>query len=141
MERNTQAQIRHVYEEWHQAIINRDLDRLTDLYGADSTFESPAVYALNGKSDGVLHGPSEIRSFFGIFFRKLDKDVAQWFRSGEFFSNGELLIWEYPRETPCGDQTDLVESMDLEGGLIRRHRVYWGWIGFKAILGALGEPT
>ena len=23
--------------------------------------------------------------------------------------------------------------MDLEGGLIAYHRVYWGWIGFKAL--------
>src|SRR5699024_4799058 len=37
------------------------------------------------------------------------------------------LCWEYPRATPGGDQTDLVEVMDLDGPLIRHHRIYWGW--------------
>jgi hypothetical protein len=43
------------------------------------------------------------------------------------------LIWEYPRETPNGDQMDFVESMEIENGLIRQHRVYWGWFGVKVI--------
>jgi len=28
---------------------------------------------------------------------------------------------------------DFVESMEIEHGLIRRHRVYWGWFGVKMI--------
>jgi hypothetical protein len=24
-------------------------------------------------------------------------------------------------------QVDLAECIDLEGGLIKRHRIYWGW--------------
>jgi hypothetical protein len=43
------------------------------------------------------------------------------------------LTWEYPRETPDGDQADLVEVMDIEHGLIRHHGVYWGWVGFKTL--------
>ena len=38
------------------------------------------------------------------------------------------------------DQVDLVEVMDIANGLIAHHRVYWGWVGFKA-LGALNKPT
>jgi hypothetical protein len=54
------------------------------------------------------------------------------YRSG-FFTDGRTLIWEYPRETPDGDQMDFVESMEIADGLIRRHRVYWGWYGVKVI--------
>ena len=43
------------------------------------------------------------------------------------------LVWEYPRATPNGEQIDLVEVMELENGLIHRHRVYWGWYGVKTI--------
>jgi steroid Delta-isomerase len=45
----------------------------------------------------------------------------------------EQLTWEYPRATPDGDQIDLVEVMDVSGGLITHHRVYWGWVGFKML--------
>ena len=31
------------------------------------------------------------------------------------------------------DQIDLVEVMDVSGGLITHHRVYWGWVGFRTL--------
>jgi hypothetical protein len=34
------------------------------------------------------------------------------------------MIWEYPRETPDGDQMDFIEVMEFKDGLIQRHRVY-----------------
>jgi len=40
-----------------------------------------------------------------------------------------LLIWEYPRQAPDGDQVDLVEVMEIADGLIQHHRIYWGWFG------------
>jgi hypothetical protein len=58
-----------------------------------------------------------------------------------FFSNGRQLTWEYPRATPQGDQVDLVEVMDIAGGLIAYHRVYWGWVGFKVLMSARKEPA
>jgi hypothetical protein len=43
-------------------------------------------------------------------------------------------MWEYPRETPEGDQMDFLEVMELnDDGLIQRHRVYWGWRGFDVL--------
>jgi hypothetical protein len=54
---------------------------------------------------------------------------------GKCFTDGTRIMWEYPRETPEGDQMDLAEVMDLtEDGLIRRHRVYWGWTGIQILL-------
>jgi hypothetical protein len=43
------------------------------------------------------------------------------------------LIWEYPRESPGGDQQDFVESMEIEDGLIKKHCVYWGWFGVRVL--------
>jgi steroid Delta-isomerase len=51
------------------------------------------------------------------------------------------LTWEYPRETPQGDQIDLVEFMDIADGLIAHHRVYWGWVGFKALVAIQNKPA
>ena len=35
------------------------------------------------------------------------------------------------REFFGGEQTEFAEVMEIEDGLIRRHRVYWGWVGFR----------
>jgi hypothetical protein len=35
----------------------------------------------------------------------------------------------------------VVESMDLENGLITHHRVYWGWVGFNKIHNASTRPA
>jgi hypothetical protein len=37
-------------------------------------------------------------------------------------------MWEYPRDTPDGEQMAFVEVMELKGGLIQHHRVYWGLV-------------
>ncbi|WP_158930061.1 nuclear transport factor 2 family protein [Acidisphaera sp. S103] len=138
MSNNSEPEIRHIYETWHKAIRDRDLTTLVALYASNGRFESPAVYALNGDANGIVEGRQAIQAYFETFFAKLDEDVEEWFRTDQFFSNGKLLLWEYPRQTPNGDQTDIVESMDVEDGLIVHHRVYWGWVGFRAIFKALG---
>lgn len=46
------------------------------------------------------------------------------FKQG-FFTDGRIVTWEYPRVSPDGDQMELVEIMEIDKGLIQRHRVYW----------------
>jgi hypothetical protein len=39
--------------------------------------------------------------------------MVRWHRTGKWLTDGErLLIWEYPRQAPDGDQVDLVEVME-----------------------------
>jgi steroid delta-isomerase len=65
---------------------------------------------------------------------------VRWYRTGTFLTDGRrVLIWEYPRAAPDGDQADLVEVMEIEGGLIQHHRVYWGWKGSLLIAPALSR--
>jgi hypothetical protein len=104
--------------------------------------ETPAVLALwPEREDAVVHGRDAIAQFFAQSFQARSGEgvFEDWFRSGRYFSDGRLLIWEYPRETPKGDQTDVVESMDLENGLITHHRVYWGWVGFNKLHNAIDK--
>ena len=42
-------------------------------------------------------------------------------------------MWEYPRLTPNGEQMDFAEVMEIEGGKIKKHRVYWGWYGIDVL--------
>jgi steroid delta-isomerase len=139
---NTDAQIRHVYEQWHETIKVRDIDGLMALYAEDAVFETPFILAiLKDKTEGILKGRGAIRAFFEAGFRNPESGLGRWYRTGTFFANGRQLVWEYPRETPQGDQVDLVEVMDIENGLIAHHRVYWGWVGFKALAGALSKSV
>lgn len=140
MSKNTDAQIRHIYERWHEAIIRRDIDGLMSLYAEDAIFETPAILVtLPERTQGTLRGKSELRPFFEAGFRKLGNELTRWYRTGLFFSNGRQLTWEYPRETPQGDQVDLVEVMEIVDGLIFHHRVYWGWVGFQTLVAALNK--
>ncbi|KWO67682.1 nuclear transport factor 2 family protein [Burkholderia territorii] len=129
---DTDAQ--RIHQDWHAAVVARNLDALMSLYADDAVLETPLiVVALPNHGSGVLHGKAAIGAFFAAGLRNPENKLGRWYRTGLFFSNGRRLIWEYPRETPEGDQVDLVEVMDLRDGLIAHHRVYWGWVGFTAL--------
>ncbi|KVT96410.1 polyketide cyclase [Burkholderia ubonensis] len=134
---DTDADARRIHEGWHAAVVSRDLDALMSLYAQDAVLETPlVVVALPEHGSGVLRGKAAIAEFFAAGLRNPQNRLGRWYRTGLFFSNGRQLVWEYPRETPEGDQVDLVEVMDLRDGLISHHRVYWGWVGFTALRSA-----
>ncbi len=106
-------------------IIHRNLDGLMALYAEDSVLESSAVLIIEQKATGVLRGKTEISAHFEAFFRMMEKDRGDWYRLTPLFTDGRLLVWD-PSQGPRGDQLDVVESFDIESGLIVYHRVYWG---------------
>ncbi|TKC86692.1 nuclear transport factor 2 family protein [Trinickia terrae] len=142
MKTSTDSEILHVYEQWHRTVVDRDLEGLMALYAEDAVLETPLiVVTLPERGNGTLSGKPAIREFFAAGLRKLPNSLGRWYRTGVFFSNGRQLTWEYPRQTPEGDQVDLVEVMELAGGLIVHHRVYWGWVGFKSLVASLGQAA
>jgi steroid Delta-isomerase len=137
MSDNIEGQVRRGYEEWHAGVNSHEIPRVMALYAEHATLESPAILAIYPHlTDGILRGRSEIEKFFSKTLSALSTEFRELYRSDRFFSTGELLTWEYPRKTPAGEQIDLVESMDIEDGLIVYHRVYWGWKGFQVLLAA-----
>jgi steroid Delta-isomerase len=137
MSDSTEAHVRHIYEEWHAGINSHDVPRVIALYAEKATLETPAILAIYPhREEGILRGRSEIEKFFTKTLGVLTKEFRELYRSDIFLSAGKLLTWEYPRKTPAGEQLDLVESMDIEDGLIIYHRVYWGWKGFQALMAA-----
>ncbi|MEW6344882.1 MAG: nuclear transport factor 2 family protein [Pseudomonadota bacterium] len=134
----TQAEIRHIYEQWHETVVRRDLAGLIALYDDSAILESPLILATwRDRQSGILRGKAEITPFFEAGLRAPPSDLGRWYRTGTFFANGKQLTWEYPRHTPDGDQVDLIEMMDIAGGLIVHHRVYWGWVGFRSLAATL----
>jgi ketosteroid isomerase-like protein len=123
----TAAQIEHVFTAWDEALGARDLEASLALYAEDAVLESPLVCYLLGSGEGVVRGRAELRRFVARVFER-QPPAGRHFRVG-YLTDGARLTWEYPRETPEGDQMDLVEVMEIRDGLIARHRVYWGWLG------------
>jgi hypothetical protein len=123
--------IERVYRDWDAALHAKDVEAAVVLYAEDAVLESPLVRHLADARCGVIRGRDHLRDFIRVVLARTPES-RRHYRTG-FFTDGRRLIWEYPRETPDGDQMDFVESMDVENGLIRRHRVYWGWYGVRVI--------
>lgn len=127
----TLRSIERVYRDWDAALHAKDVEAALALYAEDVQLESPLVRHLTGAQRGVVQGRDNLREFIRIVFERTPTSGGHH-RSG-CFTDGHKLIWEYPRETPGGDQMDFAESMEIENGLIRRHCVYWGWYGVSVI--------
>jgi hypothetical protein len=135
------ADCERIYREWHERARAVDTEGLLALYRRDAVLESPLVPAiLDDKRDGVLRGNAELRRFFEEGGRRRPNELVRWYRTGDWLTDGRrLLVWEYPRQAPDGDQVDLVEVMEIVGGLIACHRIYWGWEGCTLIAPALSR--
>src|SRR5262249_10841897 len=128
----TAAHAARIYELWDKYVRERDLERLMELYAEDATIESPLVPTFFGPETRVLRARGEVARLAAEGLRGRPDDDVRFYRQG-FQWNGQTLFWEYPAETPDGYQVDLAEVMDLEGGLIKRHRIYWGWYGVERL--------
>jgi hypothetical protein len=120
-----------IYHDWDQAVANNDMDALLSLYADDAVLESPLIPYLMKTESGVLKGKEQLRLLLGkVAERKpaIRKNYKQ-----NFFTDGKVLMFEYPRITPNGEQMDFMEVMDLVDAKIQYHRVYWGWHGVKVI--------
>ena len=118
-----------IFEQWHEYAKTRQVDKLITLYADDATFESPLVPVIMDCERGVLKGKKDILRFLEEGTRRRPNELVKWHRTGQFFSQGNTLIWEYPRTTPDGDQVDILELMEISGEKIAAHRIYWGWFG------------
>jgi len=107
-----------IYEEWHRYAKNRDTEGLLSLYAEDAVFESPLVPAIiPGAGGGVLRGREAIKHFLEEGTQRRPNELVRWYRTGEYLTNGKTLVWEYPRETPEGEQIDILELMEISDGL------------------------
>jgi hypothetical protein len=121
----------HIHHQWDEALGQKDLDAAMSLYAEDATLESPLVRHLLGETADIIVGKTQLRRFVEIVFQRTPP-LRQRYRK-RFFTDGTMLMWEYPRITPDGEQMDLVEVMELRDGLIQHHRVYWGWRSLRVL--------
>lgn len=128
---NTMARIHAL---WHEYAKSRDTAGLISLYADDAVFESPLVPVIMNTGSGILRGREEILAFLEEGTRRRPNGLVRWYRTGQYLVAGDTLVWEYPRQTPEGDQVDILELMQIRDGLILHHRIYWGWFGTQMLL-------
>jgi hypothetical protein len=71
-------------------------------------------------NSGILTGKAELR----LLIEKVTERkpfIRKHFKQN-FFTDGKTLIFEYPRQTPDGEQMDFMEVMEINDGLIQYHR-------------------
>jgi predicted SnoaL-like aldol condensation-catalyzing enzyme len=130
----SQRDAERIYQLWDDALGKKDLEASLSLYADDASIESPLVQHLMKTKEGVVRGKDNLRKFITRVFAT-NPPQRKRYRTG-FFSDGRVITWEYPRATPDGDQMELVEVMEVEDCLIRRHRVYWGWYALSVLHGS-----
>ena len=123
-----------IHHQWHEYAKGRDTAALIGLYAEDAVFESPLVPVIMGTDSGVLRGRPQILAFLEEGTRRRPNELVRWYRDGRYLASGNLLVWEYPRQTPDGEQIDILELMELADGKIRQHRIYWGWFGTQMLI-------
>lgn len=120
-----------IYHAWEKALSTNDVEGLLSLYASDAVLESPLVPHLLEKESGICNGQKELRLLIEKVAKR--KPTIRGYFSKNYFTDGKTIMFEYPRQTPDGEQMDFIEVMEVENGLIQYHRVYWGWRGFKVI--------
>jgi len=125
------SDIERIYNEWNDALAAQNIDALLELYNEDATLESPLVRHLLKTEVGICAGREELRKLLTILFQR-QPEIRRFHRKN-FFTDGKNIIWEYPRDSPEGEQMDFVEVMELKNSKIQSHRVYWGWRGVKVL--------
>lgn len=123
--------IEDIHHRWNEALQHKDVDAAASLYAPNTVLESPLVRHVLKSKEGVVRGRENLRAFIREIFTRTPAS-RQVYRTA-FFTDGETVLWEYPRETPDGEQMDFVEVMQIREGLIARHHVYWGWYGVKIL--------
>ncbi len=129
----TRSEAERICHMWDDALGKKDVEASLALYADDASIESPLVQHLMKTPAGIVQGKDALRAFIVRVFQT-NPPQRKRFKQG-FFTDGRTITWEYPRAAPDGEQMELVEIMEIEHGLIKRHRVYWGWYA----LGILGE--
>ena len=125
-------QIEHIFTAWDDALGAKDVNAAIALYQPDAMLESPLVCHLVGTKQGVVRGREDLRRFVAKVFAHQPAKRRRY-RAG-FLTDGSRVTWEYPRQSPEGDQMDIVEVMEIRDGLIAHHRVYWGWVSVGMLM-------
>lgn len=111
----SESAIERVFRACHEAALTQDADKIAGLYAVDGVIETPPpcfrreTWALAWSSAASRSVPSSKAPSRPAAAKEPSR--TGW-RTGTYLTDGHQLTWEYPRQTPTGEQTRLVESTD-----------------------------
>jgi ketosteroid isomerase-like protein len=108
----TRQEIDRIYHTWDRMLAERDVEGALALYAPDATLESPLIPHLLQTERGLCQGTEQLRQFLTVVFQRTPAR-RRHFHSG-YFTDGKRLMWEYPRQTPDGEQMDFAEVMEID---------------------------
>lgn len=114
---------REVVETFLERFRTRDVDALIDLYAPDATLTDVGVCLLLGGTDTTLAGRLEISRFFTRLAELSPDTGAAPVLRRSLIADGPLVAVEYE-----DNETRFCEVFEVEGGMIRAQRTYWGSI-------------
>ncbi|MBR0574595.1 MULTISPECIES: hypothetical protein [Pasteurellaceae] len=123
-----------IHKEWHEFAKTRQTLKLIELYANDAILESPLVPIIMNKTNGILKGKDEILEFLIEGAKRRPNELVKWYRTDNYLIKNNILIWEYPRQTPNNQQVDIIELIEIKNEKIQHHRIYWGWFGTQMLI-------
>ena len=114
---------REVVEAFLANFRTRDVDALMDLYAPEATLTDVGVVLLLGGSETTLEGRLEINRFFSRLAELSPDTGAVPVLRRSLIADGPLVAVEYEDA-----DTRFCEVFEVENGLIRAQRTYWGSI-------------
>jgi limonene-1,2-epoxide hydrolase len=124
---------REVVEAFVARFRARDVDALIDLYAPDASLTDVGVCLLLGGTNPTLQGRTEILQFF-TRLAEMSPDRPPAVERRSLIADGPLVAIEYE-----DSGTRLCEVFEVERGLIRAQRTYWGSIPPNDVLEYLLE--
>lgn len=116
---------KEIFHLWNEYAKTGNIPGLLSLYAEDAHFETPLVPILMKRENGTLKNKKELEIFFKEGTQRRPNELVRWYRTGKYFIDCNTLIWEYPRETPNGNQVDILEFIEMnEEGKIKLHKIY-----------------
>jgi hypothetical protein len=82
----------------------KDADAAAALHAPDTVLESPLVRHVLKSDEGAVRGRARLHAFIREIFTRTPA-TRHVYRTA-FFTDGETVMWEYPRATPDGEQTN-----------------------------------
>ncbi|MCB1135307.1 MAG: nuclear transport factor 2 family protein, partial [Chlamydiia bacterium] len=101
------SDMERIYQEWDRALSANDMDASLALYAPDASIESPLIPYLTNSESGVITGHDAIRKLLETVAER-KPPIRKFYRKG-FLTDGITLMFEYPRQTPHGEQMDFME--------------------------------
>ena len=107
--------------KWFDAFNIHDTDMLLGLYHDDACHYSPKLKHRQPETNGLIHGKDKLRNWWQDAFDRLPE---LHYSIIHILADEEFVFMEYLRIVPGEADMNVMEVLEINGGLIKASRVY-----------------